>query len=352
MAAAAALSISPAAGNRAVLLARGQQKAAPQTVEFNSSPPPISKLEQKQQDWQRQLGHVLGNIRENVIKLLPKQSEHSQGSLQQFTMAAIDEQKEKGLTMLRQLSDSVQDKVQRLLKDSQDYAQLVVRYQQWFDKHRALESKSADANLVTPALDIVKEEYAKLDQELMREKCAGHTDQENVNENLDFVFELLNKLTSRLEARLELEAEQVNSDAAELGELAATLESNRKAARVDEQQVTNALERIKRICLKTAAQTMIEEAPRLIKLGLVHAAGAHFAMHPAVAASPLWAVEHIVQIMGGSSVPVAVMYLRDIQIRTAMMTLEAIIPLDEISCQLKKNLSAPGQKLFDRIQRG
>lgn len=293
------------------------------------------------------MSQIFGNNREFVVNLVEKSRQQLSSNLANWSQQNdIEEHKERGLALMRQLCDQMGGQVQKFIRPVQHYTDLVTRYQRWFQKHKALESRLSSEQQpqrqqIRPAMDLVREEYAKLDEELMREKCAGQAqensssssekDAEKSNESVDFVFELLDKLTSRLEARLELEAKLADASDTEL-------EQGRPvaAAAADEQQVANALERVKRIALKSAAELAIREVPRLARIVAVRAAANHFAVHPSQLDSPMLIVEQMVRLLDGASLPLAVMYLRDIQTRTALIMFDIMLPPEEIVCQLKQ----------------
>lgn len=306
---------------------------------------PINQPKQQRPAQHEGLGQMLGKIRENVLSLMSAGQQRDGGAsslgaqanaMAMATMAAIDEQKEKGLALIEKLCDTVGNRVEQFIKPAQNYAALVKRYQEWLAKHKALEESQPLESKIRPAMDIVKEEYAKLDDELMREKCQGNSEAEDSHESLDFVFEILRKLTERLEARFESELDEANvrGDSIE-----AHLEQQSAGQVVDEQQVTNAFERLKRISMKWAADVAINEVPRLIKIFIIKAAAVHFATHPSGSEGPLLIVEQTISLLGSASVPIAVMYLRDIQVRTAFLVLDAFVQPDEMVCRIKKGLS-------------
>lgn len=228
--------------------------------------------------------------------------------------------------------------VQRVMAPTTSYITLITRYHKWYQTYKELQKESGDGQ-IRDAMDVLKEEYAKVDEEILKEQMAeaeeneaNRTDKKakpfdpKQTENIDFVFKVLSRLIDRLEAILkELEEnEGVFVDA-----LDDEIESNADTSMEsdDYERTKRAMDRVKRTAVKTATNLVTNELMVVAKIASINALAAYLSTRPVKEGDPLGYLIPIIQMVGKTNVPFVVRYLKDVQFRAALAVINQLNPI-------------------------
>lgn len=235
--------------------------------------------------------------------------------------------------------------VQRIISPARSYYSLVQRYRNWYTKYNKLKAEvesSSDGQVrMRTSVDVMSNEYAKLDKKLMEQECNAQPENKMRQyevENTDFILKILHLLIGELEillTRIE-NSTRTEESLAELNCLApaekeADIEDQAllkvdsegtESKTIEEEDLERAIKRAKRIAIGAASSTAVKESFRLIRLYVLNAIATHIVMAnkngaPDSPATYLTYLEPLVLLLGSPCTSLVLTYFRDLQFRAA-----------------------------------
>lgn len=265
------------------------------------------------------------------------------------------------------LYNTVASRIKKALAPAQSYASLLNRYHRWFLRYKKLEQKRITNK--TPA-ESIKESYAKADAKIIKRQCSKKTHCVDVSEfeNFDFVFMALSSTIDELELTLEqLETNckandgfiDPNDSHSSIGDdvdeeediFFDTVSENEQSNQDDESaifhdasdehfpidsdndaQIMQAMDRVKRIAFKTAKKIMTDEFVFVAKMTALNTAATYMTNNHQLPGDPLKLLTRVVCLLGSANTPLAVDYLRNLELRAALALINRLNPFNFGMC--------------------
>lgn len=283
---------------------------------------------------------ILGDIRQTSLET----AEQTRSSL--ISMPAED-----GLRLIKSLGESLGERVKKFIRPAEHYTRLVGRYHQWFKRYQAVR-RLHSGKKITSLHKMIQEEYAKMDRQLIEGKCRERAPPvadakremptPDEAEGMDFVFDILAGLTRNLEIRLMNEMMELappNRKLASVGYNRFGIASEAAGgADDDESHVADAMQRLQKITLKWLARAVLTEASKVVRLLAVGMLAAQAKAHMVSPDNPIHVILDTIIMLGSTSTPVAVLYLRDLKFQLAFMAINALDPLPNLVCKLERKI--------------
>lgn len=213
-----------------------------------------------------------------------------------------------------------------------EYIKLIKRYRVWFKTYNSIKQDG-----MKEASDVVKEEYARVDEELQRKYvCEGTVK----DENLDYVHKTLQIVIDRLEKFMPNEDNLQGSNNQEY-----KVSSD---VPIDEEQVKRSMEKIKSTLISSARSFITGQAKSFAQIAALKTA-ASFANQQMMANpdNSTWAIlAPILALIGHVDTPLLAHYLSNLEFRTAMSVVNRFNPM-QIVCKIGATLGIQPTEFFE-----
>lgn len=226
--------------------------------------------------------------------------------------------------------------VQTTLMPEIEYIKLMKRYHSWFHSYKAIQDSS-----MKDGMSVIKEEFTKVDQ-MSRQEAACEVNEvlkkAEGPENLDHVYEVMKLVIDRLEKSLE----EFHSDDSKL-----TLH-NVEDETVDEEQVGEAMKRIREATINGAKDFIKAEGFRLGRMAAFNALAAVASQqHKISPENQVWAIAApLLTLLGGDGLPTVSSYLRSVETRSALGLINRVaFGTQNFACGLSSKLIQSGIEL-------
>lgn len=235
--------------------------------------------------------------------------------------------------------------VKATLAPISEYMNIARRYQRWLAQYKQLEEKTSSRDgMIKPALDVLREEYAKADELLKKEfaetNCYASSINgkansiENETETVDFIFLVLKKLIDRLEWRLDAEREHYGYKMF----VEAPYEGFTDLPD-DETRVHEAMGKVKQVVTKAVSMQLIKESVRVTRIALLNMLATAMSNNYYPENSIRNYISNIVLLLGSVENSVAVSYLRELKFRAALVAVSYVNMKPHYDCNDKKSKS-------------
>lgn len=239
-------------------------------------------------------------------------------------------------SLLTQVSSGIRNAILPI----KSYIGIVNRYQKWYRRYRDLATGNERR-----VLDVLRLEYARIDERLAAECSSQDLDiakddrsedddsrvdnsqvhkMEEDCQTVDFVVKVLWELIGTLEKRLEeLESRKRSGVEIETGE-----EQDPQVRKEEDARVQAAMDRIKRIAMRAAKGVAKNEMMTIAKIAAFDALACYVdSQQPArFGGDVLVFLKPIIHMLGSSTTPIAMSYMRNIQFRAALAIINRVDP--------------------------
>lgn len=220
--------------------------------------------------------------------------------------------------------------VRNTFAPAREYLDLISRYHGWYKQYSALERTSSGA--IKPATIVMRDEYARVNELLMAEACP--LDKTEIdNENMDFVFRALKVVITDLENILhELKAENERLNMREEEDVFYDAVDGEEDEE-NEKRVKKAMDYVRKAAINTAKNVALNESVVLAKMVAVNTASSYLtAFATESLLDPLSYLAPLIAMMSTGNANLAVVYLRDLELRAALNIIERLNPIAKLKC--------------------
>lgn len=207
--------------------------------------------------------------------------------------------------------------VKDTIAPAQDYLSLANRYRMFFKSYELLERSSLRP--LKPAGEVLREEYAKADQQLLQEACRLEAVEPDQVESVDFVLRALKIVIDKLELRLA----QVEKDSSSVEQQPSDRLEELSEPQVSAERIDQALERVKKTALSSARRLLQGELTFLARRVTTSSLLSYLAARHELLPEPLKILYPVIVMFANDMTVSSVVldYLRGTELRMALSML-------------------------------
>lgn len=264
------------------------------TDAFHKLRPGLSRLQKAGQILIDNTRERLGNLTQNplVVNADKTVKTHLQG-VKQNIEGLLDK-------IITSLSSTVKSK----LAPPKNYFSLIGRYQKWYNNYQSTEQST-----IEPAVQLVSKEFLEED-----EKLRQNPEYNIADPGQDHLYNVLDLVIPKLEAKLD----QLKAPDSKTISTVETETMTETPGELNEEAFKEASERVKDILMRRARLVLKDELIKISTIATFNALAQMAAQVPPDSGTLLSFIAPVVTLMGGTSQPLLVSYLTNVQTRAAM----------------------------------